>query len=105
MQGTIVYDLLKQLNFPPHAIEKTSYGTTDVNKLINARVDFIVQSKEMAKKRLTDNKFAAETLVPQLRLSDGSDFPLCAATSKQTNPKLLAKLNQAFTLFLMQQAD
>jgi len=62
----------------------------------------VLISLSSPKKWLNDNQLAADTLVAQLRLSDGSDFPLCAATSKHTNPKLLVKLNQAFTEFMMQ---
>jgi len=75
----------------------------NIKKLLNGRVDFVVQSPSAIKYRLNALGLSADTVVAERELMPGNRQQHCLALNINSDPVLVKRMKSAFELWLKQQ--
>jgi len=96
--------LNEQSNSVHFSLDATVYDSTNVNKLLKGRLDYVAQSEEQVVEYFNQNNLDLSLIVKEVMIYDHTVFPMCAAINLNTSPEIISTLNNAFqTLFSEEQ--
>jgi len=97
VKDSILHHYLAEQTDPIHfSLDATVYDSTNVNKLLKGRLDYVAQSEEQIVEFFEMNNLDPALIVKEMMIYEHSLFPMCAAINLNTSPQLIKTLNQAY---------
>ena len=82
------------------SLDSTVYDATNIDKLLNGRLDYIAQSQEQLIEYFKSNNLPHHLVKKELLIYDHTLYPMCMAISKGTAQESIAKITASHhTLF------
>ncbi|MFD2165627.1 substrate-binding periplasmic protein [Thalassotalea euphylliae] len=106
MRGDNSHNFFLQNGFVPGKnIDISASEEINLLKLVNGKVDAVVQSEESLRHRLNDMDAEHLTFIAGLVLHDGEKAQHCMALSKETEPEIIQAVQTAFDTWQLTQAN
>lgn len=86
---------LKQLGFTDEQLLLSPADKSNINMLLNERIDFVVESSETMETLLKSTKFTMDDVTPLLALDTGVENINCMAFNINTDEKIVKKVREA----------
>ena len=82
------------------SLDSTVYDATNIDKLLNGRLDYVAQSEEQLIEYFKSNNLPHHLVKKELLIYDHTLYPMCMAMSKDTGRETIAKITAShYALF------
>lgn len=78
------------------SLDSTVYDSTNIDKLLNGRLDYVAQSEEQLTEHFARNNLPFDLVTKELLIYDHTQYPMCLAIAKGTDKRLLSKIKHAY---------